>query len=569
MQRLPPHSCLLLALLLLAACRAVPGDADAGAGATPSTSAATGAAAVAVAAAPDPLQGRVAAHYFGRQWPKNFIAGFRREHVAEDFARLRADGFDTVVLLVSWGDFQPVMDPCCGYDERAFERLHFLLERADEQELKVMLRLGYAWFFHPGAGDVGDRQHRLMNQPEARDAFQRFLARLSRELTDHPHVVLGFMSWEDQWLRQIDESARADYLEYLATLPPDPSRTDVLPDPVNQSLLFHGFWDWLVIEKLYRPALSQFPRLSYEARVDREPRFEPGPDGAPVVAEWIGHEGMTRLPDDQVLTIYWAPFWGAVNQGEQLPAERSLHLFDVMLKETSDEGRRPLFIDQFNFVDNTPGHESNAVLRPEEIASFLHQSVCLMRSRGVVGYGLWTARDYAENSLHNPTFGYGLEGWDLQRTAGPAAAALQSLPSGDFQLRLEAGDQLAQRVPGRHGRLPRSGDELADQVCVEAEVIAPGLLTVQAGTGPATTLDFDAAGRQRRCGTLMPEPVDGDLPVTLRLRDGELALREVHIFDHVQHGGLYGLDGEPGPLLDAVRRMNRDFRAEPAPRRCD
>ena len=28
----------------------------------------------------------IAAHYFGRQWPKNVINGFRREHVAADFA---------------------------------------------------------------------------------------------------------------------------------------------------------------------------------------------------------------------------------------------------------------------------------------------------------------------------------------------------------------------------------------------------------------------------------------------------------------------------------------------------
>jgi len=559
------RSLLLLAAVALAACRAAPPDADAPAW---PQQAATATATANDDVLSDPLQGRVAAHYFGRQWPKNFIAGFRREHVAEDFARLRADGFDTVVLVVSWGDFQPVIDPCCGYDERAFERLQFLVERAAEQELKVMLRLGYAWFFHPDAGDVEDRQHRLMNQPEARDAFQQFLARVSRELADQPHVVLGFMSWEDLWLRRMDESIRPDYLEYLATLPADPSRTDALPDPVDQPVLFHGFWDWLVIEKFYRPALPLFPRLSFEARVDREPRFEPGPDGAPVVAEWIGHEGMTRLPAGQALTIYWAPFWGAANQGEQLPAERSLQLLDALLRETSDQGRRPLFIDQFNVVDNTPGHGTNAVLRPEEIASFLHQSVCLLKARGVVGYGLWTARDYAENSLHNPSFSHGLEAWDLQRASGPATAALQSLPSGDFQLRLAAGDRLAQRVPGRHGRLPRSGDALDDQVCVEAEVVAPGRLSVQAGAGPATTLEFDAAGRQRRCAALQPEPVDGDLPVLLVLQEGELALREVHVFDHVQYGGLYDLQGDPGPLLEAFRRMNRDFRAVPAPRRC-
>ncbi len=516
----------------------------------------------------DGIEGRVGVHYFGRQWPKNFIAGFRREHVAQDFARIRADGFDSVVLLVSWGDFQPGMSPCCTWDERAFERLHFLLDRADEAGLKVILRLGYAWFFHPDAGDVGDRQHRLVNDPQVRASYQRFLERLAGELQDKPQVVLGFMSWEDQWLRKIEETARPDYLAYLATLPPDPARGTDLPDPVADAALFHGFWDWLVIEKLHRPASGLFPGLSYEARVDREPRYETGADGKPVVAEWIAHEGMTRLPPGHALTIYWAPFWGALNQGEQLTAERSLELLGGMLHETGRDGQRRLFLDQFNFVDNTPGHEQNAVLRPEEIASFLHRSVCVMKAGGVAGYALWTGQDYAENPLHNPAFGYGLEGWQLERRAGDAQAALQPLASGDFALALAEGDRLSQLVPARRGRLMRADDGISDQICLEADATAPATLQLQAGAGAAVALAFDGRGRQRACTAIEPVPVQGDLAFSVMVERGALRLRDVQLFDHVQYGGMYDLQGNPGPLHDAVRRMNRDFRAVPAPARC-
>lgn len=531
-------------------------------------SGATAPAAVAATAPAESLEGRVATHYFGRQWPKNFIAGFRREHVAEDFARLRADGFDSVVLLVSWGDFQPGMLPCCTWDERAFERLHYLLDRADEAGLKVMLRLGYAWFFHPDAGDVGDRQHRLMNEPPVRASYHRFLERLSRELADQPHVVLGFMSWEDQWLRKVEPTARPDYLEYLATLPADANRSTDLPDAIRDAALFHGFWDWLVIEKLYRPALPLFSGLSYEARVDREPRYQPGPDGQPIVVEWIAHEGMTRLPAGHALTIYWAPFWGAANQGERLPAGRSLELFDALLREAGRDGERRLFLDQFNFVDNTPGHERNAVLRPEDIPSFLHQSVCVMKARGVAGYALWTGQDYAENPLHNPSFGYGLEAWTLERPAGDPALALQALASGDFALALDDGDRLSQVVPGRHGRLMRADDSLADQACLEADATGPATLQLKAGDGDAVALAFDGRGRQRVCTAIQPVPVAGDLPFSITVSQGPVLLRDVQLFDHVQYGGVYDLQGNPGPLHGAVRRMNRDFRAVPAPARC-
>lgn len=547
-------------LLFVAAALATACAPDAGDGASPSRASAGAPAA--------DIEGRVAAHYFGRQWPKNFIAGFRREHVAEDFARLRADGFDTVVLVVSWGDFQPGMQPCCTWDERAFERLHFLLDRADEAGLKVMLRLGYAWFFHPDAGDVGDRQHRLMNDPEVRASYQRFLERVAAEVADKPQVVLGFMSWEDQWLHKVEESARPDYLDYLATLPPDPARGTDLPDPATDAALFHGFWDWLVIEKLHRPAVKLFPGLSYEARIDRDPRYEPGPDGKPVVAEWIAHQGMTRLPPGHALTIYWAPFWGALNQGEQLTAKRSLELFDALLREAGSDGQRRLFVDQFNFVDNTPGYEHNAVLRPEEIPGFLHAAVCVMKARGVAGYALWTSQDYAENPLHNPSFGYGLEGWQFERAGGPAEAALKSLPSGDFALALAAGDRLSQRVPAKRGRLMRADDDITDQVCLEADAAAPATLSLQAGAGAAVPLAFDGRGRQRACAAIAPVPVDGDLVFSVGVESGALQLRDVQLYDHVQYGGLYDLLGAPGPLHDAVRRMNRDFRAVPAPARC-
>ncbi|GGA82999.1 hypothetical protein GCM10011521_21630 [Arenimonas soli] len=536
--------------LLLAACR--PSEP------VPAALPASGVQDPQASAVPAPAPARhVAAHWFGRQWPKNFLSGFRREHVAEDFARLRADGFDTVVLLVAWGDFQPVFEPCCRYDERAFERLRFLLDRADEAGLKVMLRLGYGWSFHPEAGDIGERQQRVLNQPEVRAAFHAFLQRVSREVQDRESVVLAFMSWEDLWLRRVDESARADWLAYLATLPANEARSDALPDPVQDARLFHGYWDWLLVERFMKPAADLFPALSLEVRVDSDPRFETGPDGQPVVAEWIGHPGMLALPAGQPLTIYWAPYWGALNQGERLPAERSLELLDTMLGQFAQAGR-PMFIDQFNFVDNTPGHDNNAVIRPEDTAAFLHAAVCTMAAHPVMGYGLWTTRDYAENPLHNPAFGYGLEGWTLQRAQGAADAALEPLASGDFQLAFADGDQLRQWVPRRHGRLPRTGDALQDQVCVQAEVRTPGVIEVRAGAEPAS-LAFDATGLQRRCAPIAPAPGESELEVLLLARGGDFALRDVLLFDHVQYGGLYALDGTPAPLLEPVQRMNRDF----------
>jgi hypothetical protein len=130
-------------------------------------------------------------------------------------------------------------------------------------------------------------------------------------------------------------------------------------------------------------------------------------------------------------------------------------------------------------------------------------------------------------------------------------------------LRLADGDRLSQQVPYRHGRMLRPGDALPDRVCVEADVSAPGTLEARAG-GEPVMLAFEAPGRQRRCADIAPRSDDEGLAFSVQLRGGALALREVMIFDHVQYGGLYDLEGRPGPLREPVRRMNRDFRSEPA-----
>jgi hypothetical protein len=518
--------------------------------------------------APPELRGRVAAHWFGGQWPKNWLAGFRRADVAGDFATLKADGFDTVVLLVAWGDFQPVAAPCCTWDERAFERLRFVLERADAAGLKVMLRIGYGWSFHPEAGDVGERQQAVLNRDDVRAAYHAFVRRIGAEVAGRDEVVLAFMSWEDQWLRRVDPSAQALFDEYAATLPADAPRPAGLPDPTADARTFHGYWDWLVREKFYRPAVGTLPNLSYEARIDREPVWSTGADGERVVAEWLPHEGMYDLPGAPLLTIYWAPFWGALNRGEQLTAARSLELLTALLREARGRGGKPLFVDQFNVVDNTPGHEHNAVLAPAEIPAFLHRAACVLRAEGVAALGIWTARDYAESPLYNPAFGYGLDGWTLRDgDAAAPASALEALAGGDFRVRLVPGRTLAQRVPARHGRLPRAGDALDDRTCVEADVRAPGVLQVRAG-GAAATLSFAVAGRHRRCAAIVPAPGDDGLDVALTPESGDLAVRSVQVFDHVQYGGLRTLDGDEGPLLEPMRRLAADFRAEPLPARC-
>ncbi|WP_028770487.1 hypothetical protein [Silanimonas lenta] len=515
-----------------------------------------------------------ATHWFGAHWAKNLINAYRREDVAGEFRTIREDGFDTVVLLVSWGDFQPVYLPCCREDERAFQRLDFLLDEAERQGLRVMLRIGFAWSFHPDSPPTLERVHVLMNDVRARAAFQRFVGRVGKAIEGRPQVLMSFMSWEDQWLRHIEPIAAEDYARFIASLPPaerppDPTRLPRADD--DSAPWFHRYWDWLKLEELHRPAQAQIPLLGYEVRSDKEPRWQVDAAGRRKVAGWIDHRSTYRQPGAVPLVMYWAPFWGARNEGESLRAEESLALLGGMLAEASAwSGDRPVFINQFNLIDNTPGHEHNATLPDDQIAPFLRGAVCVLKNHGVLGAGLWTGRDYEESPLYNPSFAYGLEGWHLVDGEGraiPEGEALLTAPERDPHLRLRRGEVLTQAFGRERGRLPHR-DDRPDHACVDA--LSPGgaRLRLQAGGGEPVELALPAGHAGRACTTIDSHPVEDRLAFRVEALEGEAELRGLWLFDHVQDGGLRTVDNRPGRHHHAVIAFNEAMMRSELPKDC-
>jgi len=509
----------------------------------------------------------VGATYMGRHWPKNFINAFRREDVAADFAGLRADGFNAVVLMVSWGDFQPVFDPCCRYDERAFERLVFLIERARDAGLDVVLRIGYVWTFHPEAGDVGVRTHQLLNDARVRDAFFAYVARIGEIVRQYSNVRMSLLSWEDLWLHTIDPQAKGEFHRFLDTLPADsPWRSYAsderkLPTPDGpDAQLFQAYWDWLLMQDVFVPTAERLPELTYEARIDREPLPQVDAVGKTTYT-WIGHEVTYHPPGADVTTLYWAPFWGARNEGEQLDSDEALHLLGALLEDVRQHsGALPIFIDQFNVVDNTLGFERNATLKPSSLPDFMDRALCTLRTAGVFGYAYWTTQDYAENPIYNPGFSYGLDGWSLVTAEnGPTQQRLLKRPSGDFDLLMLPEDRLSQSIPARRGRLPGSDARLTTQVCLTAATSEPSVVEVTAGAVPVQ-LEFSRSEVARRvCSAISTQPKDANLELTVRGVIGAVDLSGVMLFDHVQEGGLYHLDGSQGEVLPLLRRLNRRF----------
>lgn len=533
------------------------------------------AAAAPLTTAAAPAARFTSAHYFGRHWPKNVLFGFRREELAADLALMREDGFTSVVYLVAWGDFQPIATPCCRYDERAFERLDLLVAAARDAGLKVILRVGYGWSFHAEDASM-TRQLALMNDPAVRTAYLDFGRRIGERYGPDPTVQLSFLTWEDHKLFEIQPSARSTWTRFLSThvglsaareaLGARFERLEDAPFAGRDGpapKLFHQYWDWLKRDELYLPMSRLIPRLSYEVRIDKDPQWST--DGKSVEA-WIDHYGTYQLPGAPVTTIYWAPFWGAENRGELLPAERALTLLDHLLRDTSERAKPgQLYIDQFNFIDNTPGFRTNAIIDPAEVDAFLGKAACLFRERPVQGVGPWTWQEYLESPLHNPSFVLGLEGWTATESG---VRLIEGDTRRDARLELSAGGSVSQTIPRSRGRLPGETGE-ALEACVRATLDEPARLRFRSphGTGDLTLTPAD--GGQLRCAALPgAQMADAEYALTVEASAGRVELLAVYVHDHLQKGALRDREMAPLHHLSAYQALNADFLAASAPARC-
>ena len=60
----------------------------------------------------------------------------------EELAQIAADGFNSIVLVVPWREFQPGVLPV-SYNRYAFQKLDKVMNAANAHGLMVELRVGY------------------------------------------------------------------------------------------------------------------------------------------------------------------------------------------------------------------------------------------------------------------------------------------------------------------------------------------------------------------------------------------------------------------------------------------
>ena len=89
---------------------------------------------------------RRSATYTSDAWVINFWNS-ESDHMEEELAQIQADGFNSIILVVPWREFQPGTGPVL-YNQYAFDKLGQVMEAADRHGLWVELRVSYTWDYY-------------------------------------------------------------------------------------------------------------------------------------------------------------------------------------------------------------------------------------------------------------------------------------------------------------------------------------------------------------------------------------------------------------------------------------
>lgn len=495
------------------------------------------------------------ATYYGDDWVINFW-NLEDTHLEEDMAKIKADGFNSIILAVPWREFQIDMEDR-RYNQYAIDKLHRVMDAAERAGLSVLLRVGYTWD-HAGNDNVLERYQKLLYDQPVQEAWRDYVGRIYQEASRHSNFYGGFLTWEDFWnfthvagdLGDSEESRRLaeqtgyqDYLKETISLEEaerqyeeDFSDWDEVYFPEREEEaygLFLSFYDnWL--NELLLESQQEFPNLSMEVRTDVDP-IELG-DGQ---QQGFSHTATFGCQNSSFTSLMYSVSMGMAAGNDHMSAAQVLPQTAATLDWVSQyNGGKPLYIDQFLFTDNTPGFEENPKLDEAEMPVYLTQCASVLKEKAM-GYGIWTYRDYGNNMIYNSQFALGKEGW---MSSGRTEVVNRD---GSNQLEIESFGRISQTVNPAGSAI--EGETVKVRFLADSPKGAS--VTVRMGEKSQTRT---VQGKQQ----IVLEFPMGSLGEFSISSDRAVYVDNIQVYTHVTEGKLYDIDGNPDSCLEAVRTLN-------------
>ena len=511
-----------------------------------------------------------AVHYFSSSWPKSFWGDFEYSQVERDLAQIRADGFNTVILVVPWMGFEINFADGLSEPSGLYDRFDWLLAKIEDAGLAYGVRLSFPHSFDP---EIGTSNASLCSEIFLDDAVRenwfQYLGRISERIDQHRGAFkFAFFSWEDFFCpyvsfpnmtkeQRLDMARRSGYQTWLKDHYPVQlvemlyadsfGSMRLVPVPERKSaafLLFLHFVDQFLVDKLVTPGRQVLPELAMEVRVDKDPVYS----GDEIT--WAEHD--LALTDEQLRGSYWGAYYGANNQGELLSADVALNHFEHMLNEVSDHGKNiNHVIEQFNFSDNTPGFENHAQIDDIEMEAFLQGAAELLKHKSR-GYGLWAYRDYADSAIYNSSFELGLRGWETQ-----GETTIVNNNDGDQALNMQASAVISQTF-SPFARFAGLGTGKQITFCANftgvTETTRIDLLLNGTAYG-----ELDLNESSRACTVMDAQAMKQSEIVFSIMTDMGVQIDDVRLYSFIQTLNIYDVNGQPGPFRDLIVRMNNNW----------
>ena len=356
----------------------------------------------------------IATHYYGFEeyaWPINYLNSLPSDNIHQDLKTISDMGFNTIILLVSWSEFEPSIGTP---NRQAYQKLGEIISQASRMDLKVIVRIPYLWSLL--GSNIRERiAYAIVDHDSYRRDLLRFVADFRSHVVDqNPNVLSIFGSWEDYYVvRDLFFTKHSgEYLPSTVIRQSFGEDTGVDPDEVViNGENYDIFLNWL--DGCISTLAQEIGEYGYEIRVDSDPITT---DGA---LHWHSHSDYFENRSGGSLVSYWAPYFGQSNSGEELDAEQAVKGFAWTLDLIEQKSSKKPFIDQLNFFDNSPHTESNAKIKLSEVPEFFEQLSGVLVER-TKGYAFWTIRDYSHNLIVNSSFSDALRvegGWVVAKGA--------------------------------------------------------------------------------------------------------------------------------------------------------
>ncbi len=502
-----------------------------------------------------------AATYFSDQWPLSFWNGEMKE-LDRDFKQIKADGFNAIVLLIPWKEFQPSTDPI-QYNDYAIEKYKTVMQAADDNQLTVYLRLGYVWDFYNDENEIANQRFvYIMGLKDIYAAWLDYSKTIYDISTEYDSFGGAFITWEDFWpiLDQcyntdpIVRCAIADdvgYQEWVVdkyglekyneTYGTEFLKKEDIMLPHKNEATMYAMFEFYDDRLMYILSETQkvFPNLSMEVRIEKDSIKDQ--DGN--LLSRYTHDGTFSCANSDYVSLMYRIPMGFKYEGQELTCEEAVSKTGEILGEFYEEiSGKPVFIDQFLFYDNTPGHESAPYL-DSDLNAYL-ESISDVLQKYTMGYAVWAYKDYRANMIFNSQFAMGNTGWEMY--GNPDFGIVND----SYACTINAGDNVTQKIP-----LYRNAFD-NNTYCFEFDVLFCDPNTKILVSMGSETKELDRQSIIEGKNIIIFNKNDS-FDISIEVKSGSIIIDDTWLYGYIQNGKIYNQFGEELDCIESIRHLNR------------